>query len=51
MQGVYYMVQNRMQEMRKIVNYVYFIYSTICILKDRLYSATEELEKLLLKHL
>ena len=28
-------VANRIQEMRKIINYIYFIYSAICILRAR----------------
>ena len=42
MQGVYY-GRKRMQEMRKIANYVYLLYSTMCILRGILYSAAEEL--------
>ena len=42
------MVQNSMQEMRKIIKYIYFIHTTLCILRDRLYSAAEESKKVLL---
>ena len=47
---VFIMVQNRMEERRKIINYIYFILSTIFILRDRLHSAAEKLKKVLLKN-
>ena len=38
-------VPNGMQKMGKIINNIYFIYSTICSLRDRLYSPVEELKE------
>ena len=41
------MVRNKMQNVGKIINYIYFMYSTIRILRDRLYSATKESKNLI----
>ena len=46
MQGVDYSTkQNARFDTKKTIHYIYFIYSKLCILRDKLYSTAEELNK------